>query len=135
MMEYGTVRTSETLPDKSVFGDLVIEINRKAPGLLRLDWRGKSNHSNPEAVLSAFFSNVTRLAVQSRARIEMHFEELEFFNSSTITAIIKYIRELRQRQIALAVSFSANHKWQRIFFDALWIFVKEDGLFTITAVK
>jgi hypothetical protein len=126
---------SEPIPEKSVFGDLVIEVKQKTPGIVRLDWKGKSNHSNPDAVLAGFFSNVTRQAVQSRARIEMHFEELEFFNSSTITMIIKYIKELRQRQIVLSVSFSANHKWQRIFFDALWIFVKDDGLFTITAVK
>ena len=129
------VNTRTTMPERNVFGDLVIEVKERAPGVLRVDWKGKSNHKNPENVLSGFFSNVTTRAVQSRARLEMHFEELEFFNSSTITAIIKYIKELRQRQITLAVWFNGGHRWQRIFFDALWVFVKNDGLFTMTAVK
>jgi hypothetical protein len=76
---------------------------------------------------------VTGLALLSRLRIEMHFEELEFFNSSTITAIVKYVKDLRQKQIALALSFDSGLKWQRIFFDALLIFVKDDGLLTIKA--
>ena len=127
--------TRETVPGRSAFGDLVIEAKEKAPGVLRIDWRGKSNHKSPETVLSGFFSDVTRWAVKHRGSLEMHFEELEFFNSSTITAIIKYFKELRQRQIKLAVSFSGSHRWQRIFFDALWVFVKEDGLFKMTALK
>jgi hypothetical protein len=129
------VTTRDPLPERNVFGDLVIEVKEKGPGVLRVDWKGKSNHKNPESVLSGFFSDVTRRSVQSRSRLEMHFEELEFFNSSTITAIIKYIKELRQRQIALAVTYSGSHRWQRIFFDALWVFVKNDGLFTMTTVK
>ena len=129
------MNTRDNVSAKSVFGDLVIEAKVKSPGLLRIDWKGKSNHKNPESVLSGFFSDVTRWAVKERGRLEMHFEELEFFNSSTITTIIKYIKELRQRQIALTVTFSGSHRWQRIFFDALWVFVKNDGLFTMTAVK
>ena len=129
------LNTRGTVPERSVFGDLVIEARERVPGVLRINWKGKSNHKSPEAVLSGFFSDVTRWAVKERGRLEMHFEELEFFNSSTITAIIKYIKELRQRQIGLAVSFSGSHRWQRIFFDALWVFVKNDGLFTMTAVK
>lgn len=129
------VTARDPQPERNVFGDLVIEVKEKAPGVLRIDWKGKSNHKNPESVLSGFFSDVTRRSVQSRAKLEMHFEELEFFNSSTITAIIKYIKELRTRQIALSVWYSGTHRWQRIFFDALWVFVKNDGLFTMTAVK
>ena len=78
-----------------------------------------------------FFAEMTSKAVTGQKGLEMHFEQLEFFNSSTITAIIQYVKELRDRKVKLTVSFDARHRWQKIFFDALCIFDKGDGLFTI----
>jgi hypothetical protein len=116
---------------RSVFGDLTIEVDEDAAALIRLDWRGKSNHRQPDAVLAPFFAEMTTKAVSGGKALEMHFEQLEFFNSSTITAIIQYVKELRDRKVKLTVSFDARHRWQKIFFDALCIFDKGDGLFTI----
>ena len=119
---------------RSVFGDLTIEVDESTPGLLRLDWRGKSNHRQPDTVLAPFFADMTTRAVTGQRSLEMHFENLEFFNSSTITAIIQYVKDLRDRKVRLTVSFDAKHRWQKIFFDALCIFDKGDGLFTIQSV-
>jgi hypothetical protein len=115
---------------RSVFGDLVIDVD-EAPGVIRLDWRGKSNHRQPDTVLTPFFAEMTSRAVSGSKALEMHFEQLEFFNSSTITAIIQYVKELRDRKVKLTVSFDSRHRWQKIFFDALFIFDKGDGLFRI----
>jgi hypothetical protein len=119
---------------RSVFGDLTIDLDDSTAGLLRLDWSGKSNHRQPDTVLAPFFADVTSRAVGGQRALEMHFEQLEFFNSSTITAIIQYVKELRDRKVKLTVSFDARHRWQKIFFDALCIFDKGDGLFTIQSV-
>jgi hypothetical protein len=119
---------------RSVFGDLTIEVDDATSGLLRLDWRGKSNHRQPDSVLAPFFADMTSRAISGQRALEMHFEQLEFFNSSTITAIIQYVKELRDRKVKLTVSFDARHRWQKIFFDALCIFDKGDGLFTIQSV-
>jgi hypothetical protein len=116
---------------RCVFGDLLIDVDEDAPGYIRLDWKGKSNHRQPDTVLLPFFADMTKRATASQKRLEMHFEQLEFFNSSTITAIIQYVKELRDRRVKLTVSFDARHRWQKIFFDALCIFDKGDGLFTI----
>ena len=116
---------------RSQFGDLLIDVDEDAAGVIRLDWRGKSNHRQPDTVLAPFFADMTSKAVVGQKALEMHFEQLEFFNSSTITAIIQYVKELRDRKVKLTVSFDARHRWQKIFFDALCIFDKGDGLFTI----
>jgi hypothetical protein len=116
---------------RSVFGDLTIDVDEDSSALIRLDWRGKSNHRQPDSVLSPFFAEMTTKAVSGGKALEMHFEQLEFFNSSTITAIIQYVKELCDRKVKLTVSFDARHRWQKIFFDALCIFDKGDGLFTI----
>ena len=116
---------------RSVFGDLIIEVDDESPAVIRLDWRGKSNHRQPDVVLAPFFADMTSRAVSGQKSLEMHFEELEFFNSSTITVIIQYVKELRDRKVKLMVSFDSKHRWQKIFFDALFIFDKGDGLFSI----
>ena len=116
------------------FGDLRVDVTR-ADGNVRLDWRGKSNHRQPETLLNPFLSDITQRALSDKAAITMHFEELEFFNSSTITVIIQFVKNLREKQVKLAMSYNAQHKWQKIFFDALSMFEKDDGLFRIQAVR
>lgn len=116
---------------RCVFGDLQIDVDDGPAAAIRLDWRGKSNHRQPDTVLSPFFADVTTQAVAASKAVEMHFEALEFFNSSTITALIQYVKELRDKRVPLTVSFDSRHRWQKIFFDALCIFDKGDGLFTI----
>ena len=117
-----------------VFGDLSVEV-REDTGTVRLDFRGKSNLRQPELHLVPFFSEVTNRARSANAAVEMHFEALEFFNSSTITSIIQYVKDLREKKIRLTVVFNPHNKWQKIFFDALWIFDKGDGLFTVQSVR
>lgn len=114
----------------NVYGDLRIEVGEDV-GLLRLDWLGRSNHQRPDVVLSSLLASVTSRAVTERKALDMHFERLEFFNSSTITVIIGHIKDLRDRRVKLTVSFDPDHRWQRIFFDALRMLDKGDGLFTI----
>lgn len=120
---------------RRVFGDLQIDLEEQAPGAIRLDWRGKSNHRQPDTVLNPFFAEIIRMSLASEKSLEMHFENLEFFNSSTITAIIQLVKELRDRRLKLTVSFDSRHRWQKIFFDALCIFDKGDGLFTIESAS
>jgi hypothetical protein len=119
---------------RSGFGDLTIDVEEDTSKVIRLDWRGKSNHRQPDVALAPFFADMTSRAVSGQKALEMHFEQLEFFNSSTITVIIQYVKELRDRKVKLTVTFDSRHRWQKIFFDALFIFDKGDGLFTIQSV-
>jgi hypothetical protein len=116
------------------FGDLRVDVSR-SPGHLRLDWRGKSNEKDPEAFLTPFLADVGHQATQDKLLLDMHFEELEFFNSSTITVVIQFVKEARAKQMRLRMSYSPLRKWQKIFFDALWMFQKPDGLIQIQAVR
>ena len=120
---------------RSVFGDLIIDVDDTPKGVIRLDWRGKSNHRQPDTILTPFFADITSRAVSGQKALEMHFEQLEFFNSSTITSIIQYVKELRDRKVKLTVTFDSRHRWQKIFFDALFIFDKGDGLFQIQSAQ
>lgn len=117
-------------------GDLRIErVDVDDPPTIRLHWLGNSNERQPEKVLRPFFATMIADAVAASKLLELRFEKIERFNSSTILAIIQLIQDARQRAARLELVYDSSRKWQRLSFDALRIFDKKDGLFTLTAVE
>jgi hypothetical protein len=110
-----------------VMGDLSIDV-RERTGAITLEWRGKSNDRYPKKMLGPFFETLFVEAAEKRAHVEMHFEALDYLNSSTISALVGVIRDLRERKIKLLISFDKQQKWQKLCFEALRVFEKPDGL-------
>ena len=44
------------------------------------------------------------------------------------------MKELRNKQVPLILSYDASQKWQRVFFDALGMLAKADGRLKIIPV-
>ncbi len=109
-------------------GDLAIEVS-EAEGALRCVWKGKSNERNPPEILRPWFDKLLAEVTEKKLAIEMHFEKIEHFNSSTITALIKLIQVCRKTSIKLVMVYDQSLKWQRLSFDALRVFEKNDDLF------
>lgn len=114
--------------DNLATGDLVIEVDQRDPGVIALNWKGKSNERYPRRTIGPFFDSVFKAAEENKATIEMRFEALEYLNSATISALVGLIRDLREKKIKLVISFDASQKWQKLCFDALRVFEKPDGL-------
>jgi hypothetical protein len=114
-------------PDVLVLGDLRVEA-RVEGDASRIDWTGRSNHQDPGAQLTPYLTEVSRRAADAGRVVHMHFERLEFFNSSTISVIIQHVKELRAARTRLEVFYNPHHHWQKVFFDALSMFQKGDGL-------
>jgi hypothetical protein len=112
-----------------VVGDLRIEaVADAAAPALRLLWRGKSNNRHPQEALAPYFREVLAIAGGRSLPIELHFEELEHFNSSTITSIIQLIQDARARSIKLILVYDQALRWQKLSFDALRVFANDDLL-------
>jgi hypothetical protein len=121
------------LNETTRLGELEIQISGANPTLVVFS--GKSNHRDPDGVLRPLFGEITKRVTLTGGALELHFESLEFFNSSTITSIIHFIKDLRSRQVTTRVTYNASHKWQKVFFDALGLLQKTDGFLQITAVS
>ncbi len=119
----------------SASGDLQLDVRRPAPDRIEVHWRGKSNSRTPGAFLDPFLKRVTEDARAGGATVEMHFEALEFFNSSTITSIIQFVQEMRAALLTLVIFYNPRQKWQRLSFDALRIFEKGDGLLRLQTAE
>ena len=110
-------------------GDLTIEPREDdAHRALVLVWRGKSNARNPSQILQPYFALATADALARNLALELDFATLEHFNSSTITSIIQLIQECRGKALKLALLYDPKIKWQKLSFDALRVFAKQDGL-------
>ncbi len=110
-------------------GDLTIDVTEQPAGVFACTWRGKSNERNPPEILKPWFDKLVAAAGERKATIEMHFEKIEHFNSSTITALIKLIQTCRKSSLKLVMVYDQSLKWQRLSFDALRVFEKNDDLF------
>jgi hypothetical protein len=112
-----------------VVGDLRIEVREdEASTSVQLLWKGKSNNRHPAEALAPYFREVLAVAGTRRLPIELHFEHLEHFNSSTITSIIQLIQDSRARSIKLVLVYDQALKWQKLSFDALRVFARDDLL-------
>jgi hypothetical protein len=115
--------------DSLVVGDLRIDaLEAEPPAPLQLLWKGKSNNRNPGEALAPYFRDVLSAAGSRKVPIELHFEKLDHFNSSTITSIIQLIQESRARGIRVVMVYDQALKWQKLSFDALRVFAKDDLL-------
>lgn len=113
-------------------GDLRISVSvPEHAGSVRLIWRGKSTERYPAQTLAPFFAKVLQQATKDGLAIEMHFQDLEHFNSSTISAVIQLIQDARQRKVKMSVIYDPKLRWQKLSFDALRVFSGSDGLLVI----
>jgi hypothetical protein len=118
--------------EKLVAGDLTIDVAGGGSGNpIRCTWLGKSADRNPSTVLAPYFDRLIAEANTARSSIEMHFEKLDHFNSSTITVLIRVIQRARNTGVPVIMIYDQALKWQRLSFDALRVFEKDDSLFKI----
>jgi hypothetical protein len=119
-----------------IAGDLRIEeiaLEEGGARSIQVLWKGKSNNRNPSEKLMPYFRELLATAGDRKLPIELHFEKIEHFNSSTITSIIQLIREARARSVKLILVYDQTLRWQKLSFDALRVFAK-DGMLELRSV-
>jgi hypothetical protein len=127
--------SSDVAIESLTAGDLTITAEDEGgAGPIRLRWTGSSTDRYPGRVLGPYFAAVLAEAAGRQAPVEMRFEKLEHFNSSTITCIIQVIQQARKQSVKLVIVFDQALKWQRLSFDALRVFSKGDALFELRPV-
>lgn len=99
--------------------DLKVEVDASTPGRLRADFTGKSNSRDPGKVLKPWFDEVLTMAAHKKAQVVLHFEKLQYFNSSTIAALIQMLNAAQDKKVALELVYDGKLRWQTLSFDAL----------------
>lgn len=107
-------------------GELIIETEKPSSDLVRLYWRGRSVARKPEEALAPFLSNLLSEAQRAGAGVEMHFETLEFFNSSTVSVLVQFLHNARRAGVHLSFIYLPSVRWQKLSFEALRVFEQLD---------
>ena len=102
-----------------VLGDLSIDVEEPAPDKLVLRWRGASNTRDPGATLKTFFDVVFAEAASRKAVVEQHFENLTFFNSSTVSALLRIVTEAGRLGLPMVLRYDGSLRWQSHNFEGI----------------
>ena len=111
-------------------GELTIE-PRERPDAVELCWLGKSNARAADRLVGAYLEQALGRARELGVALELRFEKLLHFNSSTIASVIRLIEAARAHKTRLVLYSDPSREWQRLAFDALRVFVQPDGLFDV----
>lgn len=99
--------------------DLTARIDRSTAGSMRVLLSGRSASREAGKTLAPLFDRVLADAKAGSLALALHFERLEYFNSSTIAALVQFIRLVHERGVPLTVVFDGKQRWQAMSFDAL----------------
>ncbi len=85
-------------------GDLKLRTRETADAVV-VTWTGRSNAATPGDAITPPLMAAANRAEETGAALVFAFEQLEFFNSATITVL-------------LTLRYDEEKRWQRMFFDA-----------------
>ncbi len=105
--------------DTIQLGDLTAALDKENAGALRVRLSGRSSSREAGKTLAPLFDRVLSEAKGERRTLALHFEGLEYFNSSTIAALVQFIRAAQDMNVPLSVVYDGAQRWQSMSFDAL----------------
>lgn len=100
-------------------GELKVVAERQGADRIDVRLTGKSSSRDAGRELLPVFEKLMAAASEEHRTLVLHFEKLEYFNSSTIAALVQFIRTAHQQGVALIVRYDAALKWQAMSFEAL----------------
>ncbi len=105
--------------DTIQLGDLTATFDRQDAGMLRVRLAGRSSSREAGKALAPLFDRCLADARAESRGLAVHFEKLEYFNSSTIAALVQFIRTAHDGGVGLTVVYDGRQRWQSMSFDAL----------------
>lgn len=119
LLSWSVRRQWEARVVQVVLGELKISAEREAGDLLRVVMTGKSASRDAGREIQPIFERLLATAKEEGRTLFLHFEKLDYFNSSTIAGLVQFIRTVQQAGVGLVVRYDATLKWQAMSFDAL----------------
>ena len=117
----------------TVFGDLSIEVGSNPEGL-ELIWRGSSNSRNPGEALRAYFKVALAEASTRRAKLDLHFEHLIQFNSSTVMVLMHLVDDAAAQGVAMTFFYDGAQRWQAHNFESIALLKRDTKGFTVRRI-
>jgi ABC-type transporter Mla MlaB component len=105
--------------EKLTLGGLTAFLDRRDPRALRISLAGRSASREAQAALRPLFDWALGAAKEGYQALHIHFGRVEYFNSSTIAALVQFIRAAQAAGLALVIQYDGSQKWQATTFEAM----------------
>ncbi|MEM7183828.1 MAG: hypothetical protein AAF518_23180 [Spirochaetota bacterium] len=89
-----------------------------------LRWLGRSEFRNPSDVLNPYFDEILP---QLGGKLAVHFDKLEFMNSSTFPALIHFLKKCDGAGLQTTLFYNSSSEWQEAAFRPIKIIVTKFG--------
>lgn len=113
--------------------DLRIGVKRE-DGEIRVVWEGRSTARDPVTFIGPILTSALVESTNSGTPLVLDFRGLVYMNSSTITPVIRLLREAGQGTGRVLVLYQRGIRWQELNFSALTIFETDDKRIEIRGV-
>ncbi|MEK7705190.1 MAG: hypothetical protein AAB426_09545 [Myxococcota bacterium] len=112
-------------------GALTITVD-DSPTELHVTFRGRSTEREPGLFLVPLLSRLFEQSLAGKKCMVLDFHPAEYFNSSSITPVIRLLETARKSSVAnVRVLYSKSVQWQSLSFSALRVFHTADGRVTL----
>ncbi len=97
-------------------------------------WQGRSTAREPAEFLVPILNKALDRATELRRPLTLDFRAIEYFNSSTITPVVRMLEEAKRRGASLIINYDKKLRWQELSFSALQVFHTGDQRIRILGV-
>jgi hypothetical protein len=104
------------------------------PSGIGILWKGRSTGRDPAEFLIPILTRALDRATALRCPLNLDFRAIEYFNSSTITPVVRLIEEAKRRGATLLIHYDKKLRWQELSFSALQVFHTGDMRIRIVGV-
>jgi hypothetical protein len=112
---------------------LTLEVVEEQAGIT-VTWRGRSTARDPAEFLIPILTRALDRAMEMKLPLVLDFRALEYFNSSTITPVVRLMEETKRRGASMVVNYDKKLRWQELSFSALQVFHTGDQRIRILGV-
>jgi hypothetical protein len=99
-----------------ILGKLEITV-KEEPNILTFNWLGVSENKDLIPFLEPYYTNILNTSKPQKAIID--FRTLKSMNSSTVPAIIDWIKKFGEQGIETKVFYNKTSNWQKTSFRLL----------------
>ena len=97
-------------------------------------WKGRSTARDPAEFLIPILTRALDRASEARHPLTLDFTGIEYFNSSTITPVVRMLEEAKRRGAHLTIHYDKKLRWQELSFSALQVVHTGDERIRIVGV-
>ena len=122
------------IPTETFTNSTLSLIVSEEPATISVVWKGRSTSRDPAEFLIPILTRALDRASEIKRPLTLDFCGIEYFNSSTITPVVRLIEEAKRRGASLVVRYDKKLRWQELSFSALQVFHTGDERIRIVGV-